>query len=609
MLETRSRAGSSGGEGPSDMAIDGRNPLAGLHEGGELTLTVDQDAAAEGDELPMLVPEDIDESFAPAPAQSVVSSRFADELLLVDKSTGRIHVLNAVGAVVWECFDGKVTLGQLALELSEAYKAPLDRVRQDVLTVARQLGQLGLLDRVGQLMPEPPPIPGRLDVGQQIEPFAALTDNGDSVTVPRPGRKGTLLVNWSPTCGYCIKIIDDLARCQPGLADRDIDLVLLSVGSAESNRPLLESAGLADSLLYHRPSDHSDAEEAADPFGRFGTPVAYLLDGDGRIEQPLALGAVDVPELARQAAGFPAVAAGEPPASQRRILPVAGGMCGPSAGGSGKEPRVWAGTSAYAVGDYQIGIRADSERTRDVLSRVFGRYRVNEDTSVRDNFSVVLGGNNGGVAQALSLLLAGNDTVVRSRSPRRVVYALRAHLSALARDETHGLFETTNVAALIGDRAVLLPPVVLGWMDYLQPRLARLGVGLSDEPHALVDPAQGVLVVPEPTIQIDADALAELREPARSRSELSPVQPGRYPLGIWTFAEDPSRSGLEVTRASAVAALLAVVVGSPDELGELITAVGRVLDSAAAVPLRCSSPRELMASLEERVILASSQAR
>jgi len=259
-------------------------------------------------------------------------------------------------------------------------------------------------------------------------------------------------------------------------------------------------------------------------------------------------------------------------------------------------------TSAYAIGEFVVGIRADSLGTDDLLARAFSTYRLADAMPAPDNFSVVLGEDTGTGTKALGLLLAADTTVVRSRSPRRVLRALGARLSALVQENSDGLLRTTNVAALIGDRAVLLPPMALHWMDHLQPRLARVHVRLSDEPGALIDPDRGELVIPEPRIVIAPDVLAELDDPAPSRTELPPLAPGRYRLGAWTFEEETSKGAATQTRATAVAGVLPAVTGAPEVLGELIAAVGRTLEKTRAVPLQSGSPQELMRSIEDRLL-------
>jgi hypothetical protein len=71
---------------------------------------------------------------------------------------------------------------------------------------------------------------------------------------------------------------------------------------------------------------------------------------------------------------------------------------------------------------------------------------------------------------------------------------------------------------------------------------------------------------------------------------------------VWTFDEEPSRHSATPTRANAVAGVLPAVTGSPELLGELIAAVGRILEKTRAVPLQSTSKQELMRSIESRLL-------
>ncbi|HEX4863220.1 MAG TPA: PqqD family protein, partial [Acidimicrobiales bacterium] len=265
-----------------------------MAESGQESLSV---ASGNGSRRPplsvsiMKKPEDIDADFAPKPRESAVSYRFDDEVLIVDDRTGRIHVLNPIASIVWECFDSTVSLGELAPELAEAFDAPLEVVTTDILVMTRQLGELGLLDGVAVPVPVPLPTPGVREVGESIGPIQVVASNGDLVTVPRPESKATLLINWSPSCGYCLKIVGELENYRPGLVESGIDLVLLTVGSDEDNRRVLEPAGLSDAAFYWNREEDGNQASSANPFGSLGTPVAYLLDVDGVIAHPAALGA------------------------------------------------------------------------------------------------------------------------------------------------------------------------------------------------------------------------------------------------------------------------------------------------------------------------------
>ncbi|MGH9298251.1 MAG: PqqD family peptide modification chaperone, partial [Acidimicrobiales bacterium] len=394
-----------------------------------------------GDTAPVaqVLPDAIGPAFAPRPRESVVSSRFEGEVLIVDGDTGAIHVLNSTAAVIWECFDGEVTLAELAGDIAEAFGAPLETVQRDTIAVAQELGGRNLLAGVSPPVPEGAEIAGLLEVGEEMSPIRVGDAEDVEATIPRPGAKGTLLVNWSPYCGYCGKIVSDLAACAKPLSNRGIDLVLLTIGAPEDNHQMLDEHGLIPAT-FHRVETPEGSEAALDPFSSMGTPVAYLLDGDGKVASPLAYGAAEVPALARSAAGLipvqedvapaprtdaaqaQAAAAGERGESPealvlRRSLPAASGVCGPSKGGAPKKSRQWAATSAYAVGEYDVGIRTDSLETDALVGQLLTEYRLDGPRTAGDNFSVVLAPDASARSKSLNLLLSADLTVVRSRSP------------------------------------------------------------------------------------------------------------------------------------------------------------------------------------------------
>lgn len=137
-------------------------------------------------------------------------------------------------------------------------------------------------------------------------------DNGEVALEQFRGER-VLLVHWSPDCGYCRQIAPDLAGLQERLRKRKTELVLVSYGSAEANRTLVEEHGLTCRVLLQ--PDQATVEG----FAHMGTPVAYLLDEKGRIAKPVAVGARDVPELAAHAAGHHSRLQTERPMSESRI--------------------------------------------------------------------------------------------------------------------------------------------------------------------------------------------------------------------------------------------------------------------------------------------------
>jgi peroxiredoxin len=137
-------------------------------------------------------------------------------------------------------------------------------------------------------------------------------DNGEVALEQFRGER-VLLVHWSPDCGYCRQIAPDLAGLQERLRKRKTELVLVSYGSPEANRTLVEEHGLTCRVLLQ--PDRATVEG----FAHMGTPVAYLLDEKGRIAKPVAVGARDVPELAAHAAGHHSRLQTERPISESRI--------------------------------------------------------------------------------------------------------------------------------------------------------------------------------------------------------------------------------------------------------------------------------------------------
>ncbi|HEY0512245.1 MAG TPA: redoxin domain-containing protein [Thermoanaerobaculia bacterium] len=124
------------------------------------------------------------------------------------------------------------------------------------------------------------------------------------------GRK-VLLVSWSARCGYCDRIAPDLISLEPGLARAGVSLLLLSAGTAEAERAAAEEHGLKSPILLQKSGTSIEA------FHDRGTPVAYLIDEDGRIAHRLAIGSDQVLDLAREAA--PKAALKRLPLSESRI--------------------------------------------------------------------------------------------------------------------------------------------------------------------------------------------------------------------------------------------------------------------------------------------------
>jgi hypothetical protein len=505
-------------------------------------------------------------------------------MVLVDSESGLIHALNSVAALVWQCFDGESSLAELVVDLADGFKASPDMVRQDVLTMARSAARSGLLDGVvARESTEPQSIglaPG--------EPTSFLSRREDG---SGPATRRTLLVNWSTTCGFCVRILPELAILQPALDRAGTDMVLLDGADPVATQRLVDACGLVARVV----TGGVRGPDSAALFAGMGTPVAYLLDTEGRVASPLAYGAVDVVRLARLAAGRDTSADGPYGVEDiPRFLPLAGGVCGQGTVPAGTSLR-WERPAAYDVGPYRLGIRAASISAERILAAVLAEHRLPDTETAPDNYSVILTGEPSAGRRSVNLLMTGSRILARSRSPRRLIQALVGHLSCLL-EARPGVRRLDAVGALIGGEAVLLPKEVASWLERVQAPLARLGFAVVDEPFAHVDPATRELVVGESQIRIDEEILAAVEDSPVGPSEPAQVPKGRYPLRGWLMPAHNGRVG-DLSPSGAVAGALGELVGSPEDMAEAIDSFVSLLEGVDTVAVPCAQPEEFIQAL------------
>lgn len=240
--------------------------------------------------------DDIGGDFVAQARAEVVGVEVDDEAILLLEGTRDLHSLNPTGTLIWRLFDGASTLEEIVADLTDAFQADAEVVRNDVLELTRELGRAGLL--VGVAREEPVPVPTSpkgLAQGTEVPAFRFPALDGQALSLEDLHGKRTLLVNWSPRCGYCVRIAPELAEIEPALLEHDVRLVFLTIGSEEENRELVEGNGLRCAVLLQ------DDDQSV-VFEGMGTPAAYLIDEAGKVASALALGANEVPILARQAA-------------------------------------------------------------------------------------------------------------------------------------------------------------------------------------------------------------------------------------------------------------------------------------------------------------------
>jgi peroxiredoxin len=153
------------------------------------------------------------------------------------------------------------------------------RILRRLETLERQVAQPARDSR-----PAPGPPPG-LPVGARAPDFRlASLAGGDKKLSDWRGRRA-LLIFFNPRCGFCSRMVPDLAALPVDpVGDHPLPLVVTS-GSAEENRRLVAEHGLRCPVLLQ------EGGELAARYRAAGTPMGYLLDEEGRIASEMAVGA------------------------------------------------------------------------------------------------------------------------------------------------------------------------------------------------------------------------------------------------------------------------------------------------------------------------------
>jgi hypothetical protein len=121
----------------------------------------------------------IDEHLAPARAQAVHTVEVDGEAVLLDERSGRLHLLNPSGALVWACFDGVSSIGEIVDDISDELDAPRDVVLADTLAATRQLADEGVLANME-------PATRKSDDGATVETPVELSDGRFVPEPPNP---------------------------------------------------------------------------------------------------------------------------------------------------------------------------------------------------------------------------------------------------------------------------------------------------------------------------------------------------------------------------------------------------------------------------------------
>jgi peroxiredoxin len=126
-------------------------------------------------------------------------------------------------------------------------------------------------------------------VGDPAPPFRLPDLEGKTVDLAASRGSRRMLLFWNPACGFCQQMLDDLKAWEADPPEEAPKLLVVSTGSVEANEALrLRSPVLLDQNF-----------SVASRFGANGTPMAVLVDEEGRVASDVAAGAQAVLALAQ----------------------------------------------------------------------------------------------------------------------------------------------------------------------------------------------------------------------------------------------------------------------------------------------------------------------
>ena len=137
----------------------------------------------------------------------------------------------------------------------------------------------------------PEPRPAGLKIGAAAPTIKLKDADGSDVSIGGASAKKSLLLFWSPTCGFCKRMVEDLKAWEKKAPASAPDIYLITSGSADENR----AQGLKATILL------DESFSTGRTFGANGTPSAILLDEAGKVASEVVVGAPAVLDLAKEA--------------------------------------------------------------------------------------------------------------------------------------------------------------------------------------------------------------------------------------------------------------------------------------------------------------------
>ena len=205
-------------------------------------------------------------------------------LLQKDREVAQAYQANGTPSALLIRPDG--TIGSPLAQGADAIRALLDKTLSPA-----GLGTLPMAAAQGNghratATPRPPAGP---TMGEPAPDFSLPDLAGKFVSLSDFRGDKTLVLFWRPSCGFCQHMLDDLKAWEAHPPEEAPRLLVVSTDSVESNQAM----GLRSPVLLD-----PDGMRVGRLFGAAGTPMAVLVDAEGKVASELAAGAPAVLALA-----------------------------------------------------------------------------------------------------------------------------------------------------------------------------------------------------------------------------------------------------------------------------------------------------------------------
>jgi peroxiredoxin len=210
-------------------------------------------------------------------------------LLQQDREIAQAYQAYGTPSAVVVLRDG--TIGSPLAQGADAIRALLDQALSPAGLASLPMAAAQSNGNGAGTVPRPPAGP---TIGEPAPDFSLPDLSGQTVSLSDFRGDKTLVLFWRPSCGFCQRMLADLKAWEAKPPKGAPKLLLVSTDSVESNQAM----GLRSPVLLDQ-----DGMRVGGLFRATGTPMAVLVDAEGKIASELAAGAPAVLALAGHAQG------------------------------------------------------------------------------------------------------------------------------------------------------------------------------------------------------------------------------------------------------------------------------------------------------------------